>query len=45
MWERAMPASCCNCDIIAVKADPPADVSALESVSFVMKGGVAYRSE
>ncbi|MBY0423005.1 MAG: amidohydrolase family protein [Parvularculaceae bacterium] len=30
-------------DIIAVKADPLADVAALERVAFVMKGGEVYR--
>jgi imidazolonepropionase-like amidohydrolase len=30
-------------DLIAVTADPLADVRALESVSFVMKGGVVYK--
>jgi imidazolonepropionase-like amidohydrolase len=32
-------------DIIAVNADPLADVRALENVSFVMKGGVVYKSQ
>ena len=31
-------------DLIAVDGDPVADVRALERVSFVMKGGVVYRS-
>ena len=31
-------------DLIAVSADPLADIRALESVGFVMKGGVAYKS-
>jgi imidazolonepropionase-like amidohydrolase len=31
-------------DIIAVQADPLADVRALENVSFVMKGGVVYKN-
>jgi imidazolonepropionase-like amidohydrolase len=31
-------------DIIAVNADPLADVRALENVSFVMKGGVVYKN-
>jgi imidazolonepropionase-like amidohydrolase len=31
-------------DIIAVKADPLKDITALETVSFVMKGGEVYRS-
>jgi imidazolonepropionase-like amidohydrolase len=31
-------------DIIAVEADPLADVRALENVSFVMKGGVVYKT-
>jgi imidazolonepropionase-like amidohydrolase len=30
-------------DIIAVEADPLQEVSALERVSFVMKGGVIYK--
>src|SRR5262245_12703896 len=30
-------------DLIAVSADPLADVRALENVSFVMKGGVVYK--
>src|SRR5207245_6348714 len=32
-------------DIIAVDADPLADVRALEHVSFVMKGGVVYKEK
>lgn len=32
-------------DIIAVDADPLADVRALEHVSFVMKGGVIYKAK
>ena len=32
-------------DIIAVKGDPLADVTVLEHVSFVMKGGVVFRGE
>lgn len=32
-------------DLIAVRGDPLSDVTALESVSFVMKGGTVYRSE
>ncbi len=32
-------------DIIAVKGDPLADVRILESVPFVMKGGVVYKNE
>ena len=32
-------------DIIAVDADPLTDVRALEHVSFVMKGGVVYKSK
>ena len=30
-------------DIIAVQGDPMGDVSRLEHVDFVMKGGVGYR--
>lgn len=30
-------------DIVAVKADPLADIRALENVDFVMKGGVIYK--
>jgi imidazolonepropionase-like amidohydrolase len=30
-------------DIVAVPGDPLADVSVLEKVAFVMKGGVVYR--
>ena len=30
-------------DVIAVSADPLADVRALEDVGFVMKGGVVYQ--
>ncbi len=32
-------------DLIAVKADPLADVRALENVGFVMKSGVVYKNE
>ena len=32
-------------DIIAVAADPLADIKSLESVGFVMKGGVVYKNE
>ena len=32
-------------DIIAVAGDPLADIAVLEHVSFVMKGGVVYKSE
>eukprot|EP01030_Chromulinospumella_sphaerica_P011465 gene11465-11258_t len=32
-------------DIIAVKGDPLTDVTVLEHVSFVMKGGVVYRQD
>jgi imidazolonepropionase-like amidohydrolase len=32
-------------DIVAVSADPLADVAALESVGFVMKGGVVVKNE
>jgi imidazolonepropionase-like amidohydrolase len=30
-------------DVIAVKGDPMTDVSVLEHVSFVMKGGTVYK--
>jgi imidazolonepropionase-like amidohydrolase len=30
-------------DVIAVKGDPTADISAIETVELVMKGGVIYR--
>src|SRR5579863_2165835 len=33
-----------DADIIAVRGDPTRDVSAIEHVQFVMKGGVVYRS-
>jgi imidazolonepropionase-like amidohydrolase len=32
-------------DLIAVKGDPLVDVTVLEKVSFVMKGGVVYRKD
>lgn len=32
-------------DIIAVRGDPLADITELERVSFVMKGGVIYKNE
>lgn len=38
-------ASGCHADIIAVAGDPLADVSVLETVDFVMKGGAVYKSE
>jgi imidazolonepropionase-like amidohydrolase len=30
-------------DVIAVSGDPLQDISAVQNVSFVMKGGVVYR--
>ena len=33
-----------DADVIAVRGDPTQDVSAIEHVQFVMKGGVVYRS-
>ena len=33
-----------DADIIAVRGDPTKDISAIEHVQFVMKGGVVYRS-
>ena len=30
-------------DVVAVPGDPLQDISALEKVSFVMKGGVVYK--
>lgn len=35
----------CAADIIALKGDPLADVTTLESVSFVMKAGAVYRND
>lgn len=32
----------CNADMIAVKGDPVADISTMEHVQWVMKGGVVY---
>ena len=32
-------------DIVAVPGDPLADVSLLEKVDFVMKGGVVYKEK
>jgi imidazolonepropionase-like amidohydrolase len=33
-----------SADVIAVKRDPLEDISALEQVDFVMKGGEVYKS-
>jgi imidazolonepropionase-like amidohydrolase len=33
----------CRADIIAISDDPLADVTALEKVDFVMKGGEIYK--
>ena len=32
-------------DLISVKKDPLRDISSLESVNFVMKGGLIYKNE
>ena len=32
-------------DIIAVDVDPTQNISAMENVTFVMKGGTVYKSE
>jgi imidazolonepropionase-like amidohydrolase len=34
-----------HADVVAVKGDPLADITELERVSFVMKGGVVYKQE
>ena len=35
---------CRYADVIAVEADPLKEISALEDVKFVMKGGVVYKN-
>jgi imidazolonepropionase-like amidohydrolase len=43
--ETGAIASGLSADIIAVKADPLADVRALEHVQFVMRAGEIYKAE
>ena len=44
-WRRGAIAPGYYADIIAVNGDPLADISELENVSFVMKGGKVYKSD